>query len=496
MNILLSEGGILQRAKAQREEQKKAQILEELELAKGPVTIEGEGYTSLEKYLEAIKDKNFLNTYKVTSIELIDEANAEIWIDGKYKYTAAQVGIDVIINAEGVVGKLKPQIKSFSIVSRTANTIEVEVAAKLAEEYEFYIGKNKESYEKAERIATDKKETAEIEKVTYIYGNTITLEEGNKYCLKIIAKNENGQDEKEIEEETIPTPKITIIDENTWSNKQKSITIEQLDGYSIKYTTDGTIPNINNGTTYIGEFTVNQNCTITALHFDSENQAGKVATKTVTKIDKEKPIADITISGNTTQQSLPITLSAKVTQRDETSGINVASCKYELNTKSTEIGENPDGYTQKFESAEQNIAINPNTVSDWYLHILTVDNAGNKTETIKQISITTDYHTHTGSTGSGGGCYTTVNHTYGNSTSRYYRTIWEKDAWGNYDYQYICNKCGSIVHLYSASKWEGDGRLQEDQAIHRNCPGVITSTYYTLGCGKTEETLEGYKIEY
>ncbi len=45
-NLLLSKNGIFQRAKEQKEEQKKAQILEELELAKGPVTIEGEGYTT------------------------------------------------------------------------------------------------------------------------------------------------------------------------------------------------------------------------------------------------------------------------------------------------------------------------------------------------------------------------------------------------------------------------------------------------------------------
>lgn len=495
-NLLLSKNGIFQRAKEQKEEQKKAQILEELELAKGPVTMEGEGYTSLEKYLEAIKNKKFLNRYEVTSVELIDEANAEIWIDGKYKYTAGQIGIDVIINAEGVVGKLKPQIKSFTILRITSNTIEIEVTAKLAEEYEFYIGETKETYEKAEKIVTNKKETAEIETVTYTYGNTTTLEEGKKYCLKVIAKNSNGQDEKEIQEETIPTPTITILEENKWSNKQKSITITPIDGYTTKYTTDGTNPNTNNGIIYTGEFTVSENCTIKAVHFDRENQSGTVASKAVTQIDKADPSANIVISGATTQASLPITLSAKVTHEDETSGIDVTSCKYILNTTSTEKGKNPDDYPNKFDSKEQNIEINPNTATNWYLHILTVDNAGNKKETIKEITITEKHHSHTGTSSSGGGCYTTVRHTYGNSSSTYYTTNWQKDVWGNYDYQYRCDRCGTIVHLYSASKWEGDGKLQENQAIHKGCPAVITSTYYELGCGKTGTTLEGYHITY
>ena len=163
IGLLTTNGGIFQIAKDQKEEQTKAQILEELELAKGAVTIDGGGYTNLKKYLEAINNVKLANTYEVTSVEQIDEANAVIWVDGKYKYTAAQIGIDVIINAEGYVGNLKPEIKTFNITSKTSNSISVEVKAILAEEYEFYIGENSNNYIKAGKIESNKGSSGELQ---------------------------------------------------------------------------------------------------------------------------------------------------------------------------------------------------------------------------------------------------------------------------------------------------------------------------------------------
>ena len=59
INAIVGENGIIQRAKEQIEEQKKAQILEQLELAKGPLMVENKGYTDLTEYLNAIEGKNF-----------------------------------------------------------------------------------------------------------------------------------------------------------------------------------------------------------------------------------------------------------------------------------------------------------------------------------------------------------------------------------------------------------------------------------------------------
>ncbi len=89
--------------------------------------------------------------------------------------------------------------------------------------------------------------------------------------------------------ETVPEPKITIANANTWTKGNKKITISQLSGYTIKYTTNKTIPSVSNGTNYTGEFSVSSNCTITAAYFDNTNQMGKAITAEVTKIDKTQP---------------------------------------------------------------------------------------------------------------------------------------------------------------------------------------------------------------
>ena len=57
VSIVMDKNGLMSRAKEQKIIQAKAEILQELELAKGPVTIEETGYTSLEKYLSSINEK-------------------------------------------------------------------------------------------------------------------------------------------------------------------------------------------------------------------------------------------------------------------------------------------------------------------------------------------------------------------------------------------------------------------------------------------------------
>ena len=56
-SLIMGEHNIIQRSKEQKIAQAKAEILQELELAKGPVTIEETGYTSLEKNVSSIKEK-------------------------------------------------------------------------------------------------------------------------------------------------------------------------------------------------------------------------------------------------------------------------------------------------------------------------------------------------------------------------------------------------------------------------------------------------------
>lgn len=79
---------------------------------------------------------------------------------------------------------------------------------------------------------------------------------------------------------------------------------------------------------------------------------------------------------------------AKVTllDNDNGSGIDVLNCKYIYNTESTAIGIDSNKYTGgNFSSSEQNIEIKPSSAGTYYLHVLTVNNAGNSVETISDV---------------------------------------------------------------------------------------------------------------
>ena len=65
-------------------------------------------------------------------------------------------------------------------------------------------------------------------------------------------------------------------------------------------------------------------------------------------------------------------------------GVNIANCKYILNTTSTGIGTNPSSYTGGgfTKATNDKITFSCSSSGTYYLHVLTVDNAGNKKETI------------------------------------------------------------------------------------------------------------------
>ena len=88
----------------------------------------------------------------------------------------------------------------------------------------------------------------------------------------------------------------------------------------------------------------------------------------------------ISLSGTSTNTEGSIT--ATVTLTDNESGINTTASKWIYNTTSGAIGENESSYNNNFSSNEQTITLKSTTAGTYYLHVLTVDNAGNKKETI------------------------------------------------------------------------------------------------------------------
>ena len=97
------------------------------------------------------------------------------------------------------------------------------------------------------------------------------------------------------------------------------------------------------------------------------------------------------IQTDTTKATLEnTTIMATITQNDDESGVDIAKCKWVYNTISESIGLDENSYTGgTFKTTTETISLTAETEGTYYLHILTIDKAGNKTETISRpLSVT------------------------------------------------------------------------------------------------------------
>ena len=78
------------------------------------------------------------------------------------------------------------------------------------------------------------------------------------------------------------------------------------------------------------------------------------------------------------------TITATVTHIDNESGVDIGNCRWVYNTNANSIGTNESSYPNKFSNNGQTIDLTATTEGTYYLHVLTVDKAGRKTETISQ----------------------------------------------------------------------------------------------------------------
>ena len=131
------------------------------------------------------------------------------------------------------------------------------------------------------------------------------------------------------------------------------------------------------GLTLRKEYTENTNKTIENFYDLSGNAVG--VDITITNIDKVNPNA---AKLNNTQFNTK-NFTIKVELSDDYSGIDISKCKYILN--SNKVSE----YSQAtvFESVTQNLNLSVDQDGIYYLHILSVDKAGNETDTVKEIKI-------------------------------------------------------------------------------------------------------------
>ena len=280
----------------------------------------------------------------------------------------------------GEVGKIVPSVDFSATTTSKSITLKITTKRSQGGTVECYIkGENDSNYGTAQK-ATDNQ---------YTFDN---LEQGKKYTVKVVVTSENGQKaEKEKEYTTGDIQKLetadvefeyslngTVIDKKTWTNKEVKVTAKpkvDIAGYTlVTKKNDGAWQETDNQT-------FSENGIMYVALTDGRNYGGTEATGNVTNIEKNAPSVNINLSA--TEVTTEGAITATVTQSDSESGINIGSCRWVYNTTAGNIGTNASSYTGTFTSASQNITLKSTTVGTYYLHVLSVDNAGNLKETIK-----------------------------------------------------------------------------------------------------------------
>ena len=148
------------------------------------------------------------------------------------------------------------------------------------------------------------------------------------------------------------------------------------------------LPGLNIGT----EITMEENGAIYARLVNDLYQVVCFATGNVSNIDKILP-EEAQINLSTTEAGTNINVTATIAQKDQQSGVDIEKCKWVYQTNPNPIGTDEESYTGGgFTAENETIDLKPKGAGIYYLHVLTIDYAGNKKETIAKEGVTITYH--------------------------------------------------------------------------------------------------------
>ena len=261
-------------------------------------------------------------------------------------------------------------------ISATATATDNEAGMGSSPQYTFYIKKTAEADSAYTQIGSSA-------------NTSVTkggLEQNISYTIKVevadVAGNK-GQATKEITTGKIAdageglTNGAIIASSPVWSDGTASITLSTSSGLTIQYQKGGINGSWTTGTSVTG---LHHRDTIFARLTDGKNYGGEAS---ITILDTVIPQdARISLSGTSTTTAGNVT--ATVTLKDNESGVNATASKWTYNTNSGNIGTNESSYNNNFSSNGQTIQLKATTAGTYYLHVLTVDNAGNKVQQISE----------------------------------------------------------------------------------------------------------------
>ena len=280
-----------------------------------------------------------------------------------------------------------PVIKEVSS-SKTTNSVTLEVTATDNEtglpdtlNYTFEIKQSSEPDSSYEQIQTGTNTTATKD----------GLEQGTRYTVRVTLQDKVGNIgtfTKDIITDRVGGATGGLEEGNIvaskpqWQNGTASITLTTSTGYQIQWqkVEQGAMMG-SSWNDYEGAITgLNHGDTVYARLWDGTN-AGQEASVNI--LDGVAPqAAKIDLSGTTA--SVGDSITATVTMTDNESGINAKSCKWVYNTTAENIGTEESSYTETFETNPQELTLTATEAGTYYLHVLSVDNAGNKVETVSE----------------------------------------------------------------------------------------------------------------
>ena len=213
--------------------------------------------------------------------------------------------------------------------------------------------------------------------------DTNSVEETNTIDTNSVGET-NTVDTNTIDPEPDPLPDGTItIGEPQWQDDgTANVTVETTEpDVTIEYQIGGTdegrwIP-VEGGT-----IEGIKNGEIVYVRITDGEQASNPQNK---KIEDATAPEKANIEVNPTSVLVGESLTATVTHVDSGIGVDVGNSKWVLTESADPIGTSSDvlsQYMEKFTANSETITLNSNTAGTYYLHVLTVDKAGNKTETV------------------------------------------------------------------------------------------------------------------
>ena len=366
ISLVFGSNGVIKKVQEANENTKIAQVREQLELAKGPEYIEGNGKYNPDSYFERIETEGIIGN---KDTDVIDNG------DGTYEVTTTPGYIFKITlvpskdNVEDIqiehIGKVDgPRIRNLKVTNKTTNSITVEVETANAEgaTYTYYYKKGGE---------TDWKKAEEIKEKTYTFSG---LESNVIYNIKVRVEKDGKAVEKEVSTITGELPEGAVqFSPVEWKSGQASTTITTSEtGYTLQYQigeiTEGSWTNTTSGSV-IGNLQHGQ--IVYGRLFDGTN-----GSKTVNIDIKDIKAPIVTVNrGTITHDSITVNVQAI----DNESGLQAnGTYKYYLNGIEKETSEN-NVYT--FSGLAEG--------TTYTIKVETFDKAGNKgSQTINGTTIT------------------------------------------------------------------------------------------------------------